>query len=78
MSTQDEIPQTLTTMEAGFTLVPGTEDEFWAEQERIGPVVASQPGFAAVIGGPIHNSEWLYFCGKFDTPSLMDQWYHRP
>jgi hypothetical protein len=78
MSTQTEIPQTLTTMEAGFTLVPGTEDEFWGEQARIGPVVAGKPGFAAVIGGPIYNSGWLYFSGRFDTPAHMDQWHHDP
>lgn len=76
------IPQTLTTMEAGFTLAPGTEEEFWRAQDRMGPVVASQPGFAAVIGGPIANSRWMYFSGKFDTPDLMNEWYdsrrHKP
>lgn len=76
MSTQSQIPQTLTTMEAGFTLMPGADDEFWAEQERIGPIVASKPGYVGAIGGPIHNSGWLYFCGKFDTPADMDRWHH--
>ena len=33
-------------------------------------------GFLAVIGGPIARSPWLYFCGKWQTPDLMDQWYH--
>src|SRR5260370_39348367 len=38
MSSQDRIPQTLTTMEAGFTLHEGKElqEEFWRRQERMG------------------------------------------
>lgn len=76
------IPQTLTTMEACMTLKAGNEAEFWRAQERMGPVVASQPGFLAVIGGPIANSPWMYFSGKWETPELMSQWYankaHRP
>jgi len=75
MSTPPRIPQTHTTMEACMTLAAGTEDEFWKVQERMGPVVAAQPGFQAVIGGPIANSSWLYFCGKFATPDDMDEWY---
>lgn len=63
-------------MEACFTISPGTEEEFWQAQERMGPVAASQPGFQGVIGGPIANSAWLYFCGKFESPDLMDQWQH--
>jgi antibiotic biosynthesis monooxygenase (ABM) superfamily enzyme len=63
-------------------LASGTEDEFWRAQERMGPIVASQPGFVAVIGGPIANSRWTYFSGKFDSPDTMDQWYdsrrHKP
>jgi heme-degrading monooxygenase HmoA len=69
-------------MEACMTLASGTEDEFWKIQERMGPVAASQPGFQAVIGGPIANSSWMYFCGKFATPEDMDEWYrsrrHQP
>jgi antibiotic biosynthesis monooxygenase (ABM) superfamily enzyme len=69
-------------MEACMVLASGTEAEFWQAQERMGPIVASQPGFRAVIGGPIANSRWMYFCGKFDTPDLMNQWYdsrrHKP
>ncbi|MDT7587310.1 MAG: hypothetical protein QOE32_4860 [Pseudonocardiales bacterium] len=65
-----------------MTLASGTEDEFWKVQERMGPVAASQPGFQAVIGGPIANSSWMYFCGKFATPEDMDEWYrsrrHQP
>ena len=65
-----------------MTLAAGTEDEFWRVQERMGPVVAAQPGFQAVIGGPIANSSWMYFCGKFATPDDMDKWYrsrrHQP
>ena len=38
----------------------------------MGPVVASQPGFLAVIGGPIAASSWMYFCGKFATPDDMN------
>jgi len=33
-------------------------------------------GFLAVIGVPIARSPWLHFCGKWQTPDLMDQWYH--
>jgi hypothetical protein len=76
------IPQTITTMEAGFTVNPVSAEEFWRQQERMGPVAAAAPGFLAVIGGPIARSPWLYFCGKWQTPDLMDQWYqdakHKP
>jgi hypothetical protein len=71
-----DTPQTVTTMEAGFTVNPATADEFWRQQDRMGPVAAAAPGFLAVIGGPIARSPWLYFCGKWQTPDLMDQWYH--
>ncbi len=73
-----DIPQTMTTMEAGFTVNEAHAEEFWREQERMGPVAAASPGFLAVIGGPIARSPWLYFCGKRQTPDLMDQWYHDP
>ncbi|MFF7945169.1 hypothetical protein ACFZC5_36350 [Nocardia gamkensis] len=76
MSVSTEIPQTLTVMEACFTLNPGIDEQFWAAQEKFGPIAAASPGFVAVIGGPIANSPWLYFCGKWATPELMDQWYH--
>jgi hypothetical protein len=72
------IPQTLTTMEAGFTVNPADAEEFWRQQERMGPVAAAAQGFLAVIGGPIARSPWLYFCGKWQTPDLMNQWYHDP
>jgi heme-degrading monooxygenase HmoA len=84
MSSQDRIPQTLTTMEAAFTLHEGKElqEEFWRHQERMGPIAAASPGFVAVIGGPIHRSHWLYFSGKWVTPQLMDKWQsdakHKP
>jgi hypothetical protein len=76
MSSQDQIPQTLTTMEACFTLTENqaAQEEFWRHQERMGPIAAAAPGFLAVIGGPIQRSHWLYFCGKWATPALMDQW----
>lgn len=81
-NSQHAVPQTATTMEACMILASGPEDEFWRAQERMGSVVAGQPGFRAVIGGPIANSKWMYFCGKFDTPALMDDWYesrqHKP
>lgn len=70
--------QTPTTMEACMKLASGPEAVFWNAQEQIGPVVAEQPGFQAVIGGPIANSSWTYFCGKFETPAHMDQWYESP
>lgn len=76
MPVSTEIPQTLTVMEASFTLNPGVEEEFWPAQERFGPIAAASPGFRAVIGGPIANSPWLYFSGKWETPAAMDAWYH--
>ncbi|MFI5613085.1 hypothetical protein [Amycolatopsis sp. NPDC051903] len=76
MSTSTKIPQTLTVMEACFTLNPGVDDEFWAAQDKFGPIAAAAPGFRAVIGGPIAGSPWLYFSGKWATPDLMDEWYH--
>jgi heme-degrading monooxygenase HmoA len=69
-------PQTLCTMEAAMKLSPGPEADFWAAQERIGPIVAAAPGFVGVIGGEITDSTWMYFSGKFETPDHMDQWYH--
>lgn len=71
-------PQTLTTMEACMKLAPKTVAAFSKAQERMGAVVAAQPGFLAVIGGPIANSSWEYFCGKFETPEMMNQWYDSP
>lgn len=80
MSSQDRIPQTLTTMEAAFTLHENQalQEEFWRHQERMGPIAAASPGFIAVIGGPIHRSHWLYFSGKWSTPQLMDKWQFEP
>lgn len=78
MTLQPPIPQTLTTMEACMKLAAGPEAEFWSAQEAIGPLVASQPGFVAVIGGPIAASSWMYFCGKFATPPDMNAWYENP
>jgi hypothetical protein len=80
MSSQDRIPQTLTTMEAAFTLHENKElqEEFWRHQERMGPIAAASPGFVAVIGGPIQRSHWLYFSGKWETPQLMDKWQSEP
>ena len=82
MPGSNAIPQTFTTVESGFMLAPGVEDEFWRTSESMNLVAARQPGFNAVIGGPIANSSWSYFCGKFDTPDDMDAWYrnveHKP
>ena len=72
------IPQTLCTMEAAMKLSSGPEADFWAAQERIGPIVAAQPGFVSVIGGLIADSTWMYFSGKFETADHMDQWYKNP
>jgi hypothetical protein len=76
MSSQQHLPQTLTTMEACFTLHEDSkmQEEFWRHQQRMGPIAAAAPGFLGVIGGPIQRSNWLYFCGKWKTPDLMDQW----
>jgi hypothetical protein len=76
------VPQTLTVMEAGFTLRRGIEEEFWRANNGSIPTAAAQPGFVAVIGGPIVDSSWLYFSGMWETPETMDQWYwsarHKP
>ncbi|MGD9991298.1 hypothetical protein [Pseudonocardia sp.] len=81
-NSQQRVPQTPITMEACMILASGPEDQFWQAQERMGPIVAAQPGFRAVIGGPIAASGWMYFCGKFDSASDMDAWYdsrrHKP
>jgi hypothetical protein len=76
MSSQQHLPQTLTTMEACFTLHEDrtVQEEFWRHQERMGPIAAAAPGFVAVIGGPILRSHWLYICGKWKSPDLMDKW----
>jgi hypothetical protein len=76
MSSQQHLPQTLTTMEACFALHEDrtVQEEFWRHQERMGPIAAAAPGFVAVIGGPILRSHWLYFCGKWKSPDLMDKW----
>lgn len=77
MQSATDIPQTPTTMEACMRLAEGPQQEvFWKAQERIGPVVAGEPGFRAVIGGPIARSTWMYFSGKFDSPATIDAWYH--
>jgi heme-degrading monooxygenase HmoA len=80
MSSQEKIPQTITTMEAAFTLHEGQalQEEFWKHQERMGPIAAASPGFISVIGGPIHRSHWLYFSGKWATPMDMDAWQQEP
>lgn len=80
MSSQDRIPQTLTTMEAAFTLHEGKElqEEFQRHQDRMGPIAAASPGFVAVIGGAIQRSRWLYFSGKWATPQFMDKWSSEP
>jgi len=84
MSSQQRLPQTLTTMEACFTLHEDSkmQEEFWRHQARMGPIAAAAPGFLGVLGGPIQRSSWLYFCGKWRTPELMDQWQfdskHKP
>jgi hypothetical protein len=78
------LPQTPTTMEACMRLSedPKQQEVFWKAQERMGPVVAAQDGFRAVIGGPIARSTWMYFSGKFATPADMDGWHksklHQP
>jgi hypothetical protein len=80
--TMPAIPQTRTVMEAGFTLREGIEEQFWRANNAAIPTAAAQPGFAAVSGGSIFNSSWLYFSGTWDTPATMDEWYwsrrHKP
>ena len=70
------VPATLTLLESGFTLRPGTEHEFMNMSEKITGVAVEQPGFLSVGGGPIAESSWLYFTVKFETPADMDAWHH--
>jgi len=65
-----------TVMEAGFRIIPGKEQEFFARQGATVPVAMSQPGFVAVYGGPILDSTWLYFGVRFDAADAMDAWQH--
>lgn len=68
--------KTFTVMEAGFRIIPGKEQEFFARQGATVPVAMSQPGFVSVYGGPILDSSWLYFGVRFDSAALMDDWQH--
>ena len=76
MSTSENIPQTLTVMEAGFKLGRGHDDEFWNMNIKSIGIAAQQPGFVSVVGGPIAKSSWLYFGVAFETPKAMDDWHH--
>jgi heme-degrading monooxygenase HmoA len=75
-STVPNVLPTLTLLESGFTLRPGTEHEFMNMSEKITGVAIEQPGFLSVGGGPIAESSWLYFTVKFETPADMDAWHH--
>lgn len=75
MLVDSALPQTPTTMEAAMKLAAGSEAQFWHAQERMEAIAAAQPGFSAVIGGPIVHSSWMYFCGKFETPDEMSRWH---
>jgi heme-degrading monooxygenase HmoA len=75
-STVPNVPPTLTLLESGFTLRPGTEHEFMNMSEKVTGVAMGQPGFVSVGGGPIVESSWLYFTVKFNTPADMDAWHH--
>ncbi len=70
-----EQPQTLTVMEGGFKILPGREEEFWNMYEKMLPLAMSQDGFNAAYGGPILNSEWLYFGARFNNWGDMERWY---
>jgi heme-degrading monooxygenase HmoA len=67
----------LTLMEAGFKIIPGKEAEFFEVQNRMVPVGMSQPGFVAVYGGPIAQSDWLYFSVRFASPQEMHAWHQQ-
>jgi heme-degrading monooxygenase HmoA len=68
----------LTLMEAGFKIIPGMETEFFEVQNRMVPIGMSQPGFVAVYGGLIADSQWLYFSVRFATPEEMSAWHEKP
>jgi heme-degrading monooxygenase HmoA len=72
------VPQSLTVMEAGFKVIPGKEAGFHFFQGSMIPVGMSQPGFAAVYGGTIHDSSWLYFGVRFATQDHMEAWHQHP
>lgn len=65
-------------MEAGFKIIPGKEAEFLEVQNKMAPVGMSQPGFVSVYGGPIADSQWLYFGVRFASAQQMEAWHqHR-
>jgi len=68
----------LMVMEAGFKIIAGKETEFLAMQAKMVPLGASQPGFVAVYGGPILDSDWLYFGVRFASESDMELWQQHP
>lgn len=70
------IPQSMTVMEAGFKIKPGQEQEFLAAQAKMVPVGMAQPGFVSVYGGPIADSDWLYFGVRFASQDQMDTWHN--
>src|SRR5258708_10561734 len=70
--------QSLTLLEAGFKILPGKEQDFFALQQKMVPVGSKQPGFLAVYGGLIHASNWLYFCVRFQTQAEMEAWHFQP
>jgi antibiotic biosynthesis monooxygenase (ABM) superfamily enzyme len=70
--------QSLTLLEAGFKILPGKEEGFFALQQKMVPVAAKQPGFLAVYGGLIHASNWLYFGVRFETQADMETWHLQP
>lgn len=67
----------LTLMEAGFKIIPGKESEFFELQNRMVPIGMAQPGFVAVYGGPILESDWLYFSVRFANPQQMHDWHQQ-
>lgn len=73
-----ETANTFTVMEAGFKILPGKEVDFFALQNRMVPIAMSQPGFVSVYGGPILDSEWLYFGVRFESAEQMDAWHRTP
>jgi len=46
--------------------------------EKMMPLAMSQDGFNAAYGGPILNSEWLYFGARFNNWGDMERWYQLP
>jgi hypothetical protein len=68
MSSQDCIPQALTTRKACFALNQhdAAQAKFWRHQERLARIAAAAPGFVSVIGRHNHATRtWPMRVSRF-------------